>query len=120
MKVPQAALLLLVSPAGTAAIERLSMSRLLIAGLGTLLALAATSEALAQANTVQNRNFARWHIQDKCVSDATKAFPDHDLVSLQKRDGQVDQCLADHKMPPRAHLAPTTETPAIVEPPKQD
>jgi hypothetical protein len=30
----------------------------------------------------------------------------------------VDQCLADHKLPPRAHLAPTAEAPAIVAPPK--
>ena len=94
------------------------MPRLLIAGLGILLAFGTASDAFAQANTLQTQNFARWHIADKCVADATKAFPDHDLVSLQKRDGQVDQCLADHKLPPRAHLAPTTEAPAIVEPPK--
>jgi hypothetical protein len=96
------------------------MSRFLTAGLGILLALGGATEALAQANTVQSRNFARWHAADKCVEDATKAFPDHDLVSLQKRDGQVDQCMADHKLPPRAHLAPSAEAPVIVEPPKQD
>ena len=94
------------------------MSRLLLAGLGLLLTLGATGAAHAQASTVQSRNFAKWRVEDKCVADATKAFPDHNLVSLQKRDGQVDQCMADHKLPPRAHLAPPTETPAIVEPPK--
>src|SRR5579859_5119430 len=97
---------------------RSSMSRTLIAGLCGLLAASVASDAFGQANTLQNRNFARWHQSDKCVEDATKAFPDHDLVSLQKRDGMVDQCLADHQLPPRAHVAPTTESPAIVEPPK--
>ena len=96
------------------------MPRTLITGLGLLLAFGAASHAFGQANTVQSRNFARWHLADKCVADATKAFPDHDLVSLQKRDGQVDQCLADHKLPPRTHLAPTAEAPAIVEPPKEN
>ncbi len=96
------------------------MDRPLIAGLGLLLALGSVTDAHAQANTVESRNFARWHAQDKCIADATKAFPDHDLVSLQKRDGQVDQCLADHKLPPRAHLAPAAPAPAIVEPPKQE
>lgn len=97
---------------------RTSMPRTLIAGLCGLLAASIASHAFGQANTLQSRNFARWHQADKCVEDATKAFPDHDLVSLQKRDGMVDQCLADHKLPPRAHLAPTAEAPAIVEPPK--
>ena len=96
------------------------MDRTLIAGLGLLLALGSVTDAQAQANTVESRNFARWHASDKCVEDATKAFPDHDLVSLQKRDGQVDQCLSDHKLPPRAHLAPSAQAPAIVEPPKQN
>jgi hypothetical protein len=96
------------------------MSRLSIAGLGVLLALSTASQAFAQANTIQNQNFARWHAADKCVADATKAYPDHDLISLQKRDGQVDQCLADHKLPPRQHLAAESPNPVIVEPPKND
>jgi|GEM_PF-3911991 hypothetical protein len=96
------------------------MSRPLLAGLALLSALGGATEALAQANTVESRNFARWRAVDKCVADATKAFPDHDLVSLQKRDGQTDQCLADHKLPPRTHLAPDSPAPAIVEPPKEN
>jgi hypothetical protein len=74
--------------------------------------------AFGQANTVQSRALARFRAEDKCIADATKAFPDHDLISLQKRDGQVDQCLADHKLPPRPHLAPSSPDPTIVEPPK--
>ena len=97
----------------------MTLPRPLLACLGVVLACSAASDAFGQANTVQSRNFARWHQADKCVEDATKKFPDHDLVSLQKRDGAVDQCLADHKLPPRAHLAPTTEKPTIVEPPKE-
>jgi hypothetical protein len=97
---------------------RRSMPRTLLAGLCGVLAISVASDAFGQANTIQSRNFARWHAADKCVADATKAWPDHDLVSLQKRDGMVDQCLSDHKLPPRAHLAPTAEAPAIVEPPK--
>ena len=94
------------------------MPRTLLAGLCGLLAISIAGDAFGQANTLQSRNFARWHQADKCVEDATHTFPDHDLVSLQKRDGMVDQCLSDHKLPPRAHLAPTAEAPAIVEPPK--
>lgn len=96
------------------------MQHTVLAGLGILLTLATASQAHAQANTLQGRNFARWRAVDKCVEDATKAFPDHDLVSLQKRDGQTDQCLADQKLPPRTHLAPPSATPAIVEPPKEN
>jgi hypothetical protein len=96
------------------------MQHFVRAGLGIIFALATATPALAQTNTLQGRNFARWRAVDKCVSDATKAFPDHDLASLQKRDGQTDQCLADQKLPPRTHLAPPSATPAIVEPPKEE
>jgi hypothetical protein len=96
------------------------MSRVVLASLGILCALGIATGASAQTNTLQGRNFARWRAVDKCVADATKAFPDHDLVSLQKRDGQTDQCLADQKLPPRTHLAPPSATPAIVEPPKEN
>ncbi|HVJ52050.1 MAG TPA: hypothetical protein VM689_06290 [Aliidongia sp.] len=90
-----------------------------------LIAIAALSllagSALAQSNpnTVQGQAFGRWRIQDKCVADATLKFPDRDLVSLQKRDGAVDQCLAAAGMPPRAHVAPTSPQPQIA-PPKED
>lgn len=94
------------------------MLRFPLTALGVLVALGTADQAFAQANTIQNQNFARWHAADKCVADATKAFPDHDLVSLQKRDGAVDQCLADHKLPPRQHLAAESPAPTIVEPPK--
>jgi hypothetical protein len=103
---------------GLQKIGSMPIDRPLLAGLGTLLLLGAATDAFGQANTLQTQNFARWRVQDKCVADATKAFPDHDLISLRKRDGMVDQCLADHKMPPREHLAPPAEAPAIVEPPK--
>lgn len=89
------------------------------AALLVLAGLAGAHSAFAQANSLQSRSFARFRAEDKCIADATKAFPDHDLISLQKRDGQVDQCLADHKLPPRPHLAPSAPAdPAIVEPPK--
>jgi hypothetical protein len=90
---------------------------LVLAGLACAQA-AIPPAAYGQANSVQSRALARFHVEDKCIADATKAFPDHDLISLQKRDGQVDQCLADHKLPPRPHLAPSSPDPAIVEPPK--
>jgi hypothetical protein len=74
--------------------------------------------ALAQGNlnTPQGQAFARWRIQDKCVADATKQFPDRDPISLQKRDGAVDQCLAAANMPPRQHLAPSPPPPDAVAP----
>jgi hypothetical protein len=95
------------------------MSRPLLAGLALLLAFGTATAAFGQANTVQGRNFARWAAVDRCVASATLAFPDHDPVSLQKRDGMTDQCLADRKLPPRAHIGPEISTPAIVEPPEE-
>jgi hypothetical protein len=100
--------------------NRESMIRQYLACLAVLFCAGLATDAHAQANTVQSRNFSRWRAGDKCVADATKAFPDHDQVSLQKRDGQIDQCLAAAKLPARTHLAAPTEAPAIVEPPKED
>jgi hypothetical protein len=94
------------------------MSRPLLAGLGIVLAFGTATAAFGQANTLQGRNFARWAAVDRCVASATQAFPDHDPVSLQKRDGMTDQCLANNKLPPRTHIGPESATPAIVEPPE--
>jgi hypothetical protein len=82
--------------------------------LGLLGATAASAQS--NPNTLQGQSFARFRVQDKCIADATRQFPDRDLVSLQKRDGAVDQCLADHGMPPRQHIAPSSPQPEVVAP----
>ncbi len=94
--------------------RRLAVALMLALGLMSV-------DALAQSNlnTLQGQAFSRWRIQDKCVADATKKFPDRDLPSLQKRDGAVDECLARAGQPPRQHLAPSPPE-ADVVPPKGD
>ena len=94
--------------------RRLSSALLLSLGL-----MSADAFAQSNLNTLQGQAFGRWRVQDKCVADATKAFPDRDLASLQKRDGAVDQCLAKAGQPPRQHIAPSSPQ-ADVVPPKSD
>ncbi len=61
----------------------------------------------------QDGAFARWRIKDRCIHGALVHFPDHDAVSLQKRDAEVDQCLIAAHLPPVEHLAaPAPSLPA--------
>ncbi len=72
-------------------------------------ALLVAAAAPAQAATQQyldSRSLDIWRQEDACVAASVKQFPDHDLASLQKRDGSVDACLAAQDLPPRAHLVP--------------
>lgn len=59
----------------------------------------------ARAGGPQDGAFARWKADDKCVSAAQKQFPDHDLLSQQRKDDAVNRCLASRGLPPRAPTA---------------
>ncbi len=73
----------------------------------SLLAIAAAAPAIAQ-NPPQTDIPAVdiWRMEDVCVANSIKQFPDQDLAGLRGRDHFVDTCLAAHHLPPRAHLAP--------------
>ncbi|HWK44877.1 MAG TPA: hypothetical protein VNT30_09150 [Stellaceae bacterium] len=61
----------------------------------------------AHAGGPQQGAFARWKGDDKCVADAQKQFPDHDLVSQQHRDDAINRCLVSRGLAPRAPMAAT-------------
>jgi hypothetical protein len=100
------------------------MARTLFAGTVAALAFFVTANAEAQSNqnTLQGQQFARWRVQDKCIADATRQFPDRDLASLQSRDSAIDTCLTNHGMPLREHMAPSppasAPAPEATTPPK--
>jgi hypothetical protein len=82
-----------------------------VAGVSVSLAVAilmATGQSARAASLVQ-QEFARWKIQDKCISDSLAKFPDRDVKSQRSRDEFVDACLQKNDMPPRNHMAPTDD-----------
>ncbi|HTH96633.1 MAG TPA: hypothetical protein VL574_04400 [Stellaceae bacterium] len=81
-----------------------------ILGLSTLL-LVAASPALAQIrppDSVQATSQSRWAQSDLCIKQANEKYPNTNWTSLHNRDLYVDDCLARHHLPKRAHLVQDT------------
>ncbi len=59
-----------------------------------------------QAGSAPDQHARRWKAMDECMAEAIRLNPNHDETSLRRRDGFVDGCLAEHNLPPRAHVMP--------------
>lgn len=75
--------------------------------------------SLACAVTPAEQAFQRFQVEDKCISDSKRAHPGRDVESQQALDKSVDDCLAKHRLPPRAHIAPPAEADAAAPPPEE-